>query len=514
MKMDNQERAANIILTGENLTLEEVWDLAHGRGEVRISREALDKMEASHRLVGEIVKSGRPTYGISTGFGDLSRVTISEDMNAGLQLNLIRSHACAVGSPLAREVVRALMLLRLNALCVGYSGINPQVAILLAELINRGICPVIPSQGSLGASGDLANLAHMSLVLVGEGEAEVDGQRMDGAVALALKGLSPVVLSGKDGLALINGTSVMLALASLALVEARYCLEAANAAAALSFEALRGFRNAYDPRIHELRHQEGQIKVASWLLQALEGSAYADSREEDVQDAYTLRCVPQVHGASWDALAYVGKIISREINAVTDNPLVFADQGQVISGGNFHGQPLALAMDFLAIAVAELANISERRTERMVNPQLSSGLPPFLCQNSGVQSGFMIPQYVAAALVSENKVLAHPASVDSIPSSANKEDHVSMGAYAARKAREVTANTSRVLAIELLCAAQALDLLDKKDLGKKTRSIYELVRRHVRPLVQDRSLTGDIEAIHRLLMSGSLGECGEEASMI
>lgn len=512
--MQMKKNIDKLSLTGRDLTPEQVRDIAYGGRGVIISPEALEAMGRSHQLVGAIVASGEPTYGISTGFGELSRLFISEDMNAQLQLNLIRSHASAVGAPFSKEVVRAIMLLRLNALCVGYSGINPQVAQLLAQLINQEITPLIPQQGSLGASGDLANLAHMSLVLVGEGRALVDGECLDGGQALARRGLSPVILTGKDGLALINGTSVMLGLGTLTLLEAESCLDAANKAAALSFEALRGFRNAYDPDIHRLRQQTGQIQVAAFLMDALEGSDYADSRQEDVQDAYTLRCVPQVHGASLDALDYVRKIICREINAVTDNPLVFADRGQVISGGNFHGQPLALSLDFLAIAVAELANISERRTERMVNPQLSNGLPPFLCQNSGVQSGFMIPQYVAASLVSENKVLAHPASVDSIPSSANKEDHVSMGALAARKARDVVANTGRVLAIELLCAAQAIDLLDKRKLGKGTAKVYSLIRRHVAPLTEDRPLSQDIEVVADLIRSGALDSCEGHEGML
>ncbi len=503
--MENTGPVYRLSLSGEDLTPEQVGRVAFGPAELTLAPEALERMRASHAFVGSIVSSGKPSYGISTGFGDLSRVFISEDMNASLQLNLIRSHAAGVGKPFPKEVVRALMLLRLNALCVGYSGIDPKVADLLGQLVNQEITPLIPEQGSLGASGDLANLAHMSLVLVGEGRAELDGELVSGGEALARRGLRPVRLGGKDGLALINGTSAMLGLGVLALLEAEYCAGAANAAAALSFEALRGFRPALDPRIHELRRQPGQMAVAAILSDLLEGSDYVDSRTEDVQDAYTLRCIPQVHGASRDALAYVRAVMEREINAVTDNPIVFAESGQVISGGNFHGQPLALALDFMGIALAELANISERRTERMVNPQLSNGLPAFLCQNQGVQSGFMIPQYVAASLVSENKILAHPASVDSIPSSANKEDHVSMGAIAARKARKIVSNTARVLAIELLCAAQALDLLDKRDLGLGTGKIYQLIRGLVPVLTDDRSLSADIETVACLILAGAFG---------
>ena len=491
-------------LTGHDLTACDVKRVAEGSATVTIAAEAEARMQDSYALVLKIVASGQPTYGISTGFGEMSRVLISEDMNAALQLNLIRSHASGVGEPLPKDIARAIMLLRLNALCVGYSGINPEVTDLLCELINRDITPVIPEQGSLGASGDLANLAHMSLVLLGEGEAWVDGERLHGAEALQKRGLKPVKLSGKDGLALINGTSVMLGIGVMTYLVADYCLHAANVAAALTFEALNGFTNAYDPRIHQLRKQEGQMEAAKSLLTLLQGSQYANTRAEDVQDAYTLRCVPQVHGASHDALSYVETILSREMNAVTDNPIVFAKEGDVISGGNFHGQPLALALDFLGIAVSELANISERRTERMVNPQLSNGLPAFLCQNGGVQSGFMIPQYVAASLVSENKILAHPASVDSIPSSANKEDHVSMGAIAARKARKIVENTSRVLAIELMCAAQAIDLQTKRKLGVGTKRVYDLIRRHVPALTEDRPPSEDIERISQLILNGDI----------
>lgn len=493
-----------ILLTGRDLTPEDVGRIARGELKVEIAESALRRMEESHALVREIQESGKPTYGISTGFGELSRISITGDMNRELQQNLIRSHASGVGKPLDKEAVRALMVLRLNALCVGFSGVNPEVTKLLQEFINQGITPVIPEQGSLGASGDLANLAHMSLVLIGEGEAEVGGEVLPGEEALRRRNLKPVTLAGKDGLALINGTAFMLGVGTLTLLEAEGCFQAANAAAALSFEALRGFRGAYDPRIHELRRQEGQMEVAKTLLKLLEGSEYADTREEDVQDAYALRCVPQVHGASKDALDYVRSVLSREINAVTDNPLVFPETGEVISGGNFHGQPLALALDFLAIAIAELASISERRTERMVNPQLSDGLPAFLCQKSGVQSGFMIPQYVAAALVSENKVLSHPASVDSIPSSANKEDHVSMGAISARKARQVVENTRRVIAIELLCAAQAIDLLDKRELGQGTRKVYDLVRSQIQMNEEDRPPSKDIATLACMIRDGLL----------
>ncbi|MFY9130218.1 MAG: histidine ammonia-lyase [Saccharofermentanales bacterium] len=490
-----------LVINGENLTLEDVRDVAVDGRKIAIAADARERMEESYALVGEILRSGEPVYGISTGFGEFSRVHLSDDQNVQLQLNLIRSHASGTGKPFDEKTVRAIMLMRLNALCVGFSGINPDIADLLVSFLNLGVTPIIPEQGSLGASGDLANLAHMSLVLIGEGRATVDGIEMDGREALARRNLNPVRLCGKDGLALINGTAVMLGVGTLAYLEAEDVLHAANGAAALTFEALHGFRGAYDRRIHELRRKQGQIEVASTMRGLLEGSEYADSRLHDVQDAYTLRCIPQVHGASLDAMRYVREVLQSEANAVTDNPLVFTETSEVISGGNFHGQPLALALDFLGIAVAELANISERRTERLVNPQLS-GLPAFLVKNGGVQSGFMIPQYVAASLVSENKVLAHPASVDSIPSSANKEDHVSMGAFAARKAGMIVANSRRVIAIELMCAAQAIDLQERRQLGRGTRRLYELVRRTIPVLTEDRPLSSDIETIADLIAGG------------
>jgi len=501
--MEYENTLEFLMINGEDLTLEDVREVAVFGRKIMIAADARKRMEESYALVGEILRSGKATYGISTGFGEFSRVYLSEDQNNRLQLNLIRSHASGAGRPFDVKTVRAIMLLRLNALCVGFSGVNPDIVDLLVSFLNLGITPLIPEQGSLGASGDLANLAHMSLVLVGEGRAIVDGIEMSGQAALEARHLTPMKLSGKDGLALINGTAVMLGVGTLAYLEAEDVLIAANGAAALTFEALHGFRSAYDQRVHELRKQKGQMQVASVMRQLLEGSDYADTRKEDVQDAYTLRCVPQVHGASLDAMRYVREVLSSEANAVTDNPLVFSKTGEVISGGNFHGQPLALALDFLGIAVAELANISERRTERLVNPQLS-GLPAFLVKNGGVQSGFMIPQYVAASLVSENKVLAHPASVDSIPSSANKEDHVSMGAFAARKVRTIIENTRRVIAIELMCAAQAIDLQEKRQLGKGTGRIYELVRQTIPVLTEDRSLSGDIEAIAKLIVCGKM----------
>jgi len=489
-----------LVLTGNDLTIENVVEAARKQLKVSLSAEARDKIIASNNLVKEIAASGQAVYGISTGFGELSKVYIDKDKNEVLQKNLILSHACAVGEPFPAEVVRAIMLLRLNTLCKGFSGVSPAVTDLLQEMLNRDVIPLIPEQGSLGASGDLANLAHMALVLIGEGQAWYQGQLLSGAKALAKSGLQPVNLSGKDGLAIINGTQIMAGLGTLALWQAKNICLAANLSAALSFEALRGITAAYDDRVHQLRPHQGQVAAAKFMLKALSGSEYINSRPGDVQDPYTLRCIPQVHGAVIDSVSHVEKVFEIEINSVTDNPIVFSDTGEVISGGNFHGEPLALSLDYLGIAVSELANISERRIERLVNPQLNFGLPAFLIEGGGVNSGLMIPQYVAASIVSENKVLSHPASVDSIPSSANKEDHVSMGAIAARKAVKIVENVRKVIAIEMMTAAQALDVQPVRKLGKATAVLYDRIRTVIPVLTHDRVLADDIVAVEKILM--------------
>ncbi|HHU07010.1 MAG TPA: histidine ammonia-lyase [Clostridiaceae bacterium] len=489
-----------LVLTGNDLTIENVVEAARKQLKVSLSTEARDKIIASNNLVKEIAASGQAVYGISTGFGELSKVYIDKDKNEVLQKNLILSHACAVGEPFPAEVVRAIMLLRLNTLCKGFSGVSPAVTDLLQEMLNRDVIPLIPEQGSLGASGDLANLAHMALVLIGEGQAWYQGQLLSGAKALAKSGLQPVNLSGKDGLAIINGTQIMAGLGTLALWQAKNICLAANLSAALSFEALRGITAAYDDRVHQLRPHQGQVAAAKFMLKALSGSEYINSRPGDVQDPYTLRCIPQVHGAVIDSVSHVEKVFEIEINSVTDNPIVFSDTGEVISGGNFHGEPLALSLDYLGIAVSELANISERRIERLVNPQLNFGLPAFLIEGGGVNSGLMIPQYVAASIVSENKVLSHPASVDSIPSSANKEDHVSMGAIAARKAVKIVENVRKVIAIEMMTAAQALDVQPVRKLGKATAVLYDRIRTVIPVLTHDRVLADDIVAVEKILM--------------
>lgn len=481
-----------VTVTGKDLTIEDIVAVSRQNAEVKISSDSKKRIKDSKKIVEDIVKSGKPTYGISTGFGELSTVTITKDQNGALQRNLILSHSCGVGNPFPEDIVRAIMLLRLNTHASGFSGVSPEVPEILLQMLNKGVTPFVPEKGSLGSSGDLANLAHIALVMIGEGKAYYGGKLLDGKKALAAAGLKPVTLSGKDGLAIINGTPVMSGIGALALHDAEQLLKTANMGASLVFEAFRGITAALDPRIHKSRPHKGQMDTAAFILKMLKGSSSVNSREGDVQDPYTLRCVPQVHGASADAIAYVRKVLEIEINSVTDNPLVFPDNHDVISGGNFHGQPIAITMDFLGIAVSELANISERRIERLVNPQLNGGLPAFLIENGGVNSGFMIPQYTAACLVSENKVLAHPASVDSITSSGNKEDHVSMGTTAARKITEIVKNTRHVLAIEWLTAAQACDLRGIKKYGKGTGEMMNLIRKNISTVTKDRILHNDI----------------------
>jgi len=488
-----------LLLNGHDLTIEDLTWASRKPLKVVLSDEGLEKIKISKKVVDAIVASGRPTYGISTGFGELSTVSISKEENSLLQRNLILSHACGVGEPFPEDIVRAIMILRVNTHAVGFSGVSPCIPLLLCDMLNEGVIPYVPSKGSLGSSGDLANLAHIGLTLLGEGKAYYKGELMSSSEALKKAGLAPIVMSGKDGLAMINGTTVMTAIGSLACHDAMQLLKTANIGTALVFEAFKGIRAALDERIHKCRGHKGQIYVADFILKMLEGSSSCDSREGDVQDPYTLRCVPQVHGASKDAIEYVASVLETELNAVTDNPLVFPKEGDVISGGNFHGQPIAIVMDFLAIAVSELANIAERRIERMVNPQLSGGLPAFLVEKGGINSGFMIPQYTAACLVSENKVLAHPASVDSITSSGNKEDHVSMGTTAARKLIEIIKNVQHVLAIEWLVVAQACDLRGIKKYGKGTDLAMKKIRSHVEFLKEDRLLHDDIIKVLNLI---------------
>lgn len=497
-------------LDGDSLTIDEVMAVARYGKKVAIANASLKKVETSRNLVENLIQQGKVVYGVTTGFGKFSTVKINSDELEELQENLVISHAVGVGDSLSEEIIRAIMLLRANALAKGYSGIRPQVVGTLVEMLNKGVHPVIPEKGSLGASGDLAPLAHMALVLLGRGEAYYQGVRMSGRMAMEKAGIPVVKLKAKEGLALINGTQVMTAIGALAFYDASNLVKTADITAAMTFEALEGVISAYDPKINKVRPHSGQGQAAANLRKLLEGSEIvANATHSRVQDAYALRCVPQVHGAARDALEYVKKVLETEINSATDNPLIFPEEGEIISGGNFHGQPVALAMDFLGIAVAEMANIAERRIERLVNPALSYGLPAFLTTKGGLNSGFMITQYVAASLVSENKILASPASVDSIPSSANQEDHVSMGTIAARKALGIIENTRDVLAIELLCAAQAIDLRGGEP-APGTRAAYDMVRQEVEFLERDRELRLDMAKTQELIKKGLVLQAAEK----
>lgn len=495
-----------IVIDGESLRIEDVVNVARHDYQVELSPEAEVKVNRARAIVDKFVEEGRVEYGITTGFGKFSDVVISKEDTRKLQRNLIISHACGVGEEFNRETVRAIMLLRANALSKGYSGARVSTIKTLIDMLNKDVQPVIYQKGSLGASGDLAPLSHMVLTMIGEGEAYYNGERMSSAEAMAKAGIKTIELVSKEGLALINGTQVMTAVGTLAVYDAINLVKAADITASLTSEGLRGITDAYYHRVHEVRPHKGQIKCASNMLRILDGSSLTTRQGElRVQDAYTLRCIPQIHGASKDAVNYVRGVVETEINSATDNPIILPDEERVISGGNFHGQPMALAMDFLGIAVSELANVSERRIERLVNYQLND-LPAFLTKNGGLNSGFMIAQYSAASLVSENKVLAHPASVDSIPSSANQEDHVSMGTIAARKARTIIYNVSRVLGIEYLAACQAIYLRPEQDkkLGAGTKPAYDLLRSVVQPLEEDRVMYVDINAASSFIESGKL----------
>ncbi len=486
------------------LSVEDVVSVARDGARVGISGAALERIAAGRAVVDGRLNDGLAHYGINTGFGALAEVSIGRDDLSTLQVNLIRSHAAGVGAPLPTDAVRAAMCLRVAVLCTGNAGIRPEPAILLAEMLNSCVHPVVPSRGSVGASGDLAPLAHIALAMIGEGTCEYNGRVVPSADALAAAGLKPVELHPKEGLALVNGTQVLTAVGLLALHDAEHLLKVAETAGAMSLEALLGSPDAFDHRVVAARPHPGQIESGRVLRALLAGSPLRETHKDcgRVQDPYSYRCMPQVHGAVRDSLDHVRRVVEIEINSATDNPLVFPD-GDIISGGNFHGEPVAIALDLLAIAVAELGSISDRRVEHLLNPKLSFHLPAFLAPDSGLCSGLMIAQVAAASLVSENKVLAHPASVDTIPTSANREDHVSMGMTAALKAASVVDNVKTVLAIEILAAAAGLDIrLKAADSSPAVMAALRRVRSVVEPLTSDRSPSPDIEAIRALCVPG------------
>lgn len=494
-----------IMINGKTLTVEEVIMVCKYGEQVGITEDAQRAVKKARDYVEWKLDEGAVIYGLTTGFGKFSDTFVSREETAELQRNLIISHTCAMGEPLPKHVVRAIMLLRCNALSRGNSGIRPSTLKTLIDMLNKGVHPQIPEKGSLGASGDLAPLAHMVLTMIGEGEAEYQGTVMPAKTAMEKAGIPIIELAAKEGLALINGTQVMTAIGINALYDAINLAKTADIAAAMTAEALHGIRKAYDLKVQAVRGHQGQIDTAKNLRKLLKGSSNVRNvNPNKVQDPYSLRCVPQVHGASRDAIKYVYDAVSREINAVTDNPLIFPDQDEVISGGNFHGQPMALAFDFLKLAVSELANISERRSERLINPQLSEGLAPFLTKYGGVCSGFMIAQYAAASMVSENKIYAHPACVDSIPSSGNQEDHVSMGTTAARTAAMIVDNVQKVLGIELFAASQAIWLRGEKGLATATQAVYDYIRESVDPVDRDVVMHFELKKFDEMIKSNEI----------
>lgn len=487
--MKRKKDPSTISINGNNLSIERVVAVARERKKVTLDQEATKKIERARNVVENLVENKKVVYGITTGFGAFKDRVISEKDVEKLQENLILSHSTGVGNPFAEEIIRAILLIRANTLVKGNSGIRTQVVETLIEMLNKGVHPVIPEKGSVGSSGDLAPMSHLILVLIGKGEAFYKGKRLPGAEAMKLAKIKPLTLKAKEGLALINGTAVMTAVGALAVNEALTLCEEADKNGALAVEALRGTPKAFSENVHKVRPHVGQILSAKKIRSLINGSTMIDNQK--VQDQYSLRCIPQVHGAVRDAVNYVKEKIETEINSATDNPLIFPEDKEnlVVSGGNFHGEPIALAMDFLGIAVSELANIADRRFASMLDPNHNGGLPAFLIPNGGINSGLMILQYTTAALVSENKVLAHPASVDSIPTSANTEDHVSMGTIAARKAREIVHNTKNVLAIERIGACQAIEfrLLEKMKLGRETSKIFKETRKVV-PFFEEDSI--------------------------
>jgi histidine ammonia-lyase len=503
---------APVLLDGERLTLHDVERVARHGEAVSLDPAARPKVEASRRVIEAALTAERPVYGVSTGFGPLSDVFVGSADRETLQRNLLRSHAIGIGDPIGEVETRATTLLRANVLAKGYSGIRPEIVDLLCELLNRGIHPIIPERGSVGASGDLAPLAHLALVLIGEGEARYRGERVPGAEALRRTGLAPITLKAKEGLALINGTCGMTGIGALAIGRAERLVTLADVAAAMTLEALRGSQVPFDERLQAVRPHPGQAASARNLRRLLQDSEVMVSHKDcgKIQDSYTLRCIPQVHGAVREALSFARATLTRELNSATDNPLVFAETGDILPGGNFHGHPVGLALDFTATALAGLCGMAERRIERLVNPQLSE-LPPFLVKASGLHSGFMVAQISAASLVSEAKILASPATVDSIPTSGSKEDFVSMGWLAAIKAAQIVDRLAAILALEFLCAAQGLDFLLPLKPGRGARKAYEVLRSHVTHLTEDRVLRRDLDRVLPLLENGTLVAAVEAA---
>jgi len=511
--MENPKTIQTVILDGYSLTLEAFVAVARYGAKVELAEQAKEALKRSRALAEKIAAEKRVAYGITTGFGDFATIAVPEELSNKLSTNLVLSHCTGTGDPYKDEQVRGMMLLRANALCVGISGVRPVLVEMMVEMLNKGVTPVVPQKGSLGASGDLAPLSHMSLVLLGRGEANYQGEKLSGAEAMKKAGIATLdTLVCKEGLGLTNGTCAMTSVGALNLYDTMQAAQLADLISSLTLTALTGQLNAFQERMHTVRGHAGQIRVAKNMRLLTEGSEIVERCQgARVQDAYALRCIPQVHGAVRDALEFVKSKVDIELNAVTDNPLLFNEDEAVISGGNFHGEPMALPFDLLGIACSEIGSISERRIERMVNAALSNGLTPFLTTEGGVNSGFMIVQYTAASMVSENKVLAHPASVDSIPSSANQEDFVSMGTTAARKAGPILENTLSVLAYELLTACQAVDIRRRdgkygKGLSEVGEAIYSRVREKVSFMDLDREIWPDIKAVEEMVRSGELLE--------
>ena len=503
-----------LVITEKDLTLDDVRFFLREKPQIELNDTVIQQIKASREIIEQVVASEKTVYGVNTGFGKFADVRIKKEETAELQRRLVLSHAAGVGEPMPVEIVRLMMLLKIKNLSHGFSGIRLETVQLLIDLLNKDVVPVVPQKGSVGASGDLAPLAHMALLLLGEGEAFFEGQRIPGAEALEKAGLKAIELRAKEGLAVLNGTQAIQAYGLTALLKAQMLIKSADIIGAMSLESLLGTLTAFDPRIHEIRRHPGQKDSAANVRKILADSPIVESHrfsDHKVQDAYSLRCIPQVHGAVRDGLAYVQSVFEREMNGVTDNPLVFPDNGDVLSGGNFHGEPVAFAADHLSLITAELANISERRIEHMLDPTVSE-MAGFLTEDGGLNSGFMIAQVTAAALVSENKVLAHPSSVDSIPTSANKEDHVSMGTFAARKALEITENACNVLAVELICAAQALDLRAPLQPSPATDLALGLVRGKIAHWKEDRLMHLAIDRARELIRSGALIESVEKST--